>query len=71
MTNDELLDVYPLARITLIEARRARGITQRSAAMKLDVSWPYYRRIELGEVTPEPWLAEKITKLFEYEWEET
>lgn len=64
MTTDELLAVYPAARLALIEARRARGITQKAASSMLNVSWPYYRRIELGEVTPEPRIAGKIARLF-------
>lgn len=68
--NEDLRERYPNVRNDLIAARRARGITQYEAAMRLDVSWPYYSMIELGEVTPEPRLAAKITKLTGYEWEE-
>lgn len=63
MNNDELLDVYPAARVALIEARKALGLKQYEAAAKLDVSWPYYSKIELGMATPEPHLADKIEKL--------
>lgn len=70
MNNDELMDVYPNARIALIEARKSRGLKQYEAAAILNVAWPYYSMIELGEVTPEPRLAAKITKLTGYEWEE-
>ncbi len=70
MTNEELRGLYPNVRNNLIAARRSRGVTQRDAAIKLDVSWPYYSMIELGETTPYPKLAEKITKMFGYEWEE-
>lgn len=65
MTNDELLDVYPDARIALIDARCARRIKQYEAAAMLNVSWPYYRKIELGEVTPKPRIAGKIARIFE------
>lgn len=68
--NEDLRERYPNVRNDLIAARRARGITQYEAAMRLNVSWPYYSMIELGEVTPEPRLAAKITKLTGYEWEE-
>lgn len=68
--NEDLRERYPDVRNDLIAARRARGITQYEAAMRLNVSWPYYSMIELGEVTPEPRLAAKITKLTGYEWEE-
>lgn len=63
MTNVDLLSVYPAARLALIEARRARGIRQYEVAAMLNVSWPYYSMIELGEVTPEPRVAEKIEKM--------
>ena len=68
--NEDLRERYPNVRNDHIAARRARGITQYEAAMRLNVSWPYYSMIELGEVTPEPRLAVKITKLTGYEWEE-
>lgn len=68
--NEDLRERYPNVRNDLIAARRARGVTQREAAMRLDVSWPYYSMIELGEVTQEPRLAVKITKLTGYELEE-
>lgn len=69
MTNEELLDVYPNVRNGLIAARRAREITQYEAARRLDVAWRYYSLVELGEATPEPRLAAKITKLTGYDWE--
>lgn len=70
MTNEDLLSRYPNVRNGLIAARRARGMAQYDAARRLGISWPYYSMIELGEVTPEPRLAAKITKLTGYEWEE-
>ncbi len=70
MSNEDLLDVYPAARVALIEARQALGLKQYEAAAKLNISWRYYRMVELGEATPYPRLAERITKLTGYEWEE-
>lgn len=70
MKYDELLDVHPAARVALIEAREALGLKQYEAAAKLDISWRYYSMVELGEATPYPRLAERITKLTGYEWEE-
>ena len=71
MSNEQLIARYPNVRNKLIDARRARGLPQYKAALLLNISWPYYSLIELGEVTPYPELAARITKLTGYEWEET
>ena len=67
----EILARHPAARVGLIEARMQRGLKQYEAAALRNVSWPYYSLIEIGEVTPYPELAARITKLTGYEWEET
>lgn len=59
-----ILALYPEARVNLIRAREEMGMHPRAAAEKLNVSYPYYRGIEIGKNTPERELADRIGRLF-------
>ena len=62
----ELADIqarHPEARIDLIRARKERGVKQYEAAAILNVAWPYYSMIELGEILPYAELAARIERL--------
>ena len=61
---DLILALYPEARANLIRAREESGMHPRVVAEQLNVSYPYYRGIEIGKNMPERELAERIGRLF-------
>lgn len=62
--NDLIMAMYPEARVNLIRAREESGLHPRVVAEMLNVSYPYYRGIEIGKNEPERELAERIGRLF-------
>ena len=63
MDIDRILAKYPAARVRLIRAREAWDMHPREAAEQLNISYPYYRGIELGVVEPEDELAQRLAAL--------
>ena len=60
---DLILALYPGARANLIRARQAAGLHPRIVAERLNISYPYYRTIELGKAEPDADVVRRLAVL--------
>lgn len=60
---DLILALYPGARANMIRAREAAGLHPRIVAERLNVSYPYYRAIELGKAEPDEDVVRRLAMM--------
>lgn len=60
---DLILAIHPEARANLIRAREGAGLHPRIVADRLNVSYPYYRAIELGRAEPDEDIVRRLAAM--------